>query len=56
MENIQSYNNCKNCEFRQKHPTTQNISLVLIVIRNITVVLLTKHILITEIKMKSVVA
>lgn len=29
MENIQSYNNCKNCEFRQKHPTMQDTSLCL---------------------------
>ena len=29
MENMQSHNNCKNCGFRQKHPTMQNTSLCL---------------------------
>lgn len=29
MKNIQSYNNCKNCEFRQKHPTVWKTSLCL---------------------------
>ena len=29
MENMQSYNNCKNCEYRQKHPTMWKTSLCL---------------------------